>query len=346
MSSVQVDGLRRRFVWRACGLGLALVLGCTGVVRMVGLGPDGVVLGIFLAAAIVILTIRVLSGIWSKSVLELLEQLRASLGVVSQTQNEGNIKEEIGDFCGRLAFMTEGSRHEQEQRRRLVADVFHAVGQPLTALRCVLEVALRTPKSAEQYRKRLEDALGQAERMARLTVQFRRLAHAIDFDDQGKSCRFDESLESAREEIAALAEIRQIQMSIVAAPAVMVPGERQRLSEALFYILEFSVDCAPPQTEVVARSEIRREGLIFTVTSKVVNGKGVTCAADVVPLEVESANPDSTFGLRIAEHIVEKLGGRLDRELRAGSQVLRATIPVLQILLEKSVAEHCVGSVT
>ena len=304
-------------------------------------GQDGMLLGIFLGLAIFIVTVRVLSDIWAKSSIELLAQVKMPLGLEPEaTSAARNVANDVDEICGHLWHVSQGLYREQEQRRRLLADVFHALGQPLTALRCSLEVGLRMPRTAEQYRKRLEDALEQAERMARLCLQFRRLAEAIDHDDRGKRCRIDEAVSKAHEEISAMAEVKDIQLSVVPPRAVMIPGDRERMSEAVFYMLEFSVDGAPPGSEVLVRSEMAGEGVVVSVKSKVsAAGTPVAFPPATEFSEPEGNTSSSMFGLRIAEHIVTRVGGRLDRELLADTQTVRAMLPIVRVLNGKEVAE-------
>jgi len=336
-----VESLRRAFLFRTFAFCAALLLGCTGVFRLAQHGRDGLVLGIFLAAAIFMVAVRMFSDIWAKSSVELLGFVRIPLGLGDErTSADRNVAQNVEEICGHLGHVTQGLYREHEQRRRLLAQVFHALGQPITALRCSLEVGLRMPRKAEEYRQRLEDGLEQAERMARLCSQFRRLAEAIDGDDQGKTCRIDESVSMAQEEITALAEMKGIQLSVVPPPAVMIPGDRERVSEAVFYMLEFSVDGAPPGSEVLVRSEIAGEGVVLSVKSKVsAAGTPVMFPSEMQFIEPEGNTSSNMFGLRIAEHIVTRVRGTLERELLADTQTIRATLPIVRVLNGRDVAE-------
>ena len=329
-----VAPLRRAFLLRTMAFSAALLLGCMGVIRLVQMGRDGLVLGIFLAAGILILTVRILSDIWEKSSVELLAKVREPMGLgIERSPVEQDLAKNIDGICGHLDRARQGLYREQEQGRRLLADVFHALGQPLTALRCSLEVGLRIPRQQEEYRQRLEDALEQAERMARLCAQFRRLADAMDRPPRPVACRIDESLSRAQEEISALAEVKGIQLCVVPPPAVMVAGDRERVSEAVFCILEFSIDGAPAGSELRVHWETTREGLVLSVESNVSGGSATEAFVRDHDFSALDANtPGSMFGLRIAEQIMTQLGGRLDRELSADRQIVCAAFPVVRML--------------
>jgi heavy metal sensor kinase len=71
------------------------------------------------------------------------------------------LAETLNDMLGRLeaAFA---------QMRRFTADAAHELRTPLTALRGGLEVALRAPRSAEEYARVLRDSLEEVDRLTRL----------------------------------------------------------------------------------------------------------------------------------------------------------------------------------
>ncbi len=67
-------------------------------------------------------------------------------------------------------------------RQQRIADRFHALNQPLTTLCCSLELALSQPRTAEQYRDNLRDALTYAEQVAGLARGLREMLEAENAD--------------------------------------------------------------------------------------------------------------------------------------------------------------------
>ncbi len=64
----------------------------------------------------------------------------------------------------------------RSDRKELISDLFHALNQPLTTLRCSLELTLHQPvRAAEQYREALNHALDHAEQVVRLVSGIREL---------------------------------------------------------------------------------------------------------------------------------------------------------------------------
>jgi signal transduction histidine kinase len=62
--------------------------------------------------------------------------------------------------------------------RELLADLFHALNQPLAALRCSCELALLAPRTAEQYRDCLQTALQKTEQVSLLSKGIREFLEA------------------------------------------------------------------------------------------------------------------------------------------------------------------------
>lgn len=328
----RLERLRGRFLLLACAPMSGLLVSCGAVLWLVWVGPQGVLLSIFLAAAIVLLLMRALSAIWSATSLDLLEEVGRPLRVGEAIAAGRDLESAFEELQAHYELAAKQARKAQEHRRRLLAEIFHALAQPLTTLRCRLELGLRTPRSPEEYRTCLADSLDQAERTVRLILQFRNLAEIIDCGHAGETCRFDESLKIASEEIGALAEVRQIQIYVQPAPAVVVSGNGQCVSQMLFHLLQFSLDSAPAESELLARTERSRGALIFTVESKL---EAATKAPDselqARAEESGNQNPMRTLGLTVAEHILESLGGSLERDLLGDCQVLRATLPVVGV---------------
>jgi len=58
---------------------------------------------------------------------------------------------------------------------QLLDDLFHALSQPLTTLRCCLDLSLRRSPTSKQNRQELESALQAVESVTRLVADIREL---------------------------------------------------------------------------------------------------------------------------------------------------------------------------
>src|SRR6266705_830270 len=83
------------------------------------------------------------------------------------------------------------------ERRELIFDLFHALNQPLTTLRCSLELTLHQPRTAKQYRDSLAGALRHTEQITWLTTDLRELLEADDASDDRKVLALEVCLRKA-----------------------------------------------------------------------------------------------------------------------------------------------------
>lgn len=342
-----LEPLRRRFLLRGAAVIAGMLAGAGGVAWLSTVGRHGLILAVFSAVLMLVLCTRALSEMWSNAGLELLEKFRTPLVAPEcATRLSKDLEESFDHLRDYVTATVQHARHMNDQRKQLLAEVFHALAQPLTTLRCSLELTARSPRTADEYRTRVGEALDQAERAARVTAQLRHLAEAIEYEHQGESCRFDESLNLATEEIAALGEIRHVKVRMVPGPAVTVSGDGQRVAEALFHMLEFSLDCAPRETELVARGEMGDEALIFEVESRVTNKVDPSDRDENHTRREADLGANATLGIRVADHILQTVGGKLERELRSDTQVLRATLPLAQASAEQEMAASLAATVS
>jgi len=99
------------------------------------------------------------------------------------------------------------------ERERFVSELFHALSQPLTGLRCLLEVALRQPAlSLPESRCALEQALDATERLYQSVLFIRQLAEA-ERTPPLTCVRLDEVLREAYNEILPVAESLEVEVS-------------------------------------------------------------------------------------------------------------------------------------
>lgn len=127
-----------------------------------------------------------------------------------------------------------------ESQKKFVQDASHEVRSPLAALSCRLEVALRQPRTAEEYRQVMEGALKDATRLKALTEDLFLLARA-DSDAAFIELRevdLPEILAVVHEQLKPLAETRGIDFSLDAQAGCKVYGDFARLTQAFRNVAE------------------------------------------------------------------------------------------------------------
>jgi hypothetical protein len=141
-----------------------------------------------------------------------------------------------------------------EEQQQLVADLFHALNQPLTALRCSLELALAKPLTAEQYRATLSRGVKDAAQVAWFSAGIRELLGASDPGDRRQNLALDRYLEDVVSDLLPLAESKGVSLSCTCLSRCKVYFEPHRLRQALFHLLEIGLE--PGKPDSVARIQL------------------------------------------------------------------------------------------
>lgn len=137
----------------------------------------------------------------------------------------------------------------QRQDRSPLAQLLHALNQPLTGLQCSMEVALAAPRTVEQYRQGLRDGL-------ELTARMRLLVDAIRevVDGQERTPGESEVLDLASvlrdtlSDLAPVAEQKRIRITVCGSAAVW--AEPRRCAALLFQSLEAVISLAAVASEL------------------------------------------------------------------------------------------------
>ena len=151
------------------------------------------------------------------------------------------------------AIASTGSRLEQES---LLPELLHALSQPLTSLRCSLEVTLLQPRDSEEYRRRLRESLKLTED---ITVLARGIRELIDVEQPVAAPRgvaLDKLLRCAVRELLPLADAEGITLSLLCSPSLMTQGDAQQLFTAVTHFLSFLLNLARKGEEVSVQAVV------------------------------------------------------------------------------------------
>lgn len=155
----------------------------------------------------------------------------------------------------------------RSERQALLADLFHALHQPLTTLQCALELAEHQPYSEDQYRNLVSDALEQVEQVAELVSGLRELFEAEDPGESRKAVELGSYLQEAVEELLPVAESRQVKLALHyrALPSVM--ADPRRFRHALFHFIEGAIESAAPGSVVTLEAMVRGGQALLELTA-------------------------------------------------------------------------------
>ena len=206
-----------------------------------------------------------------------------------------------------------------ESQKRFTADASHELRTPLTNLQGHIEVALRNPRSAEEYRHTLEIALSETKRMTRLVGDLLTLSRA------------DAGLLQLRLGTSNLAEIAadsghafrhrfetaNLELMVEGPGEVMVTCDRDRLRQVVDNLIDNALRHAPRGSSVrIILSENSAESTLTVVDS----GPGLSAEEQRHVFErfyrTDPSRATDTggtgLGLSIAKAMMEAHGGSIE----------------------------------
>ena len=210
-------------------------------------------------------------------------------------------------------------------QHRFVADASHELRTPLTILRGEIDVALRRPRSTEEYAEVLQSSREEIERLSRLTENLLTLARA----DAGQALVRREPVnleEIAREvcrKLTPLSEQRKVTLDCAALEAVVVSGDSVALEQILFNLVENALRYTPPGEGATVRVAARGGEAVVEIED---HGSGI--APEHLPhlferfYRVDKARSrefgGAGLGLSIVKTLLEAHGGRVEVRSEVG----------------------------
>ena len=265
-------------------------------------------------------------------------QLDRRLAATNPDDELGQLARTLNDMIGRL----ERSFFEV---RRFTADAAHELRTPLSMMRTAAEVALRSPRSPEQDGRLLEDLLEEFERLARLVSQLLFLCR----EDVGlptgprEAVRLDEVIREVAGHMQVMAEEKAVSLEVLSSGTRVVQGDRDRLRQLLFNLLDNAIKYTPPGGRVSVR-DLSSNG----TAEIVVSDTGIGIPAKHLPHVFErfyrvdparGTEGGTGLGLSICRSITEAHQGRLlvESEFGRGTSVTLSLPAVSEGALETSI---------
>jgi len=145
-------------------------------------------------------------------------------------------------------------------QQRFIADASHELRTPLTILRGEIEVALRKPRSADEYREVLQSNKEEIELLSRLTDNLLTLARAdagqivIHRDQIG----LVELVREVSEKLRPAAQVRGVEIDIEADGETVLSCDRMQIERVLFNLIDNAISYSPRDEKV--KVEISGDG--------------------------------------------------------------------------------------
>ena len=258
-------------------------------------------------------------------------QLGRRLEVPATGDELQRLSETLNDMLARLeaAFA---------ETTRFTADASHELRTPVSLIRTTAEVALRRPRSAEEYRQALEGIVQESERTSVLVEDLLTLTRADAGADAWSPSRVDlrALIDGLRGKLTTMCENRGLTLRLdVPGERVLVDGEQAALGRLVVILVDNATKYtpAPGKVRVTLRSANGAAELEVADT-------GIGIAAEDLPRVFDrfyradkARSRDSGgagLGLSIAKWIAERHGGRITIESEARNGCLaRVRLPGL-----------------
>ena len=212
-----------------------------------------------------------------------------------------------------------------QEMRQFTADASHELQTPLTILKGEMEVALRSPRSPEEYQRILKSALEEIDRIARLVDGLLLLARA----DAGvlrmdrRPVDLAQLVEEVYGQIRILAEARSVNLRLGPVEPISVQGDYAHLRRLLLNLVDNAVKYTPPGGHVTISLQSNGGWASIRVDDA---GMGIPPEdqARIFQRFYRSAEARSRgeggagLGLCIARSIAEAHGGRIEVESATG----------------------------
>ncbi len=212
------------------------------------------------------------------------------------------------------------------REKRASADISHELRTPLAALTTTLEVALRKPRSAEDYRQTIEDARQIGRQISVLVDRMLKLAWLDSGADQVQSeaVDIDQLVDGCASIGKPLAEAQGLKFAVNAERPLTMRTDPDKVREVVMNLLHNAIEYNRPGGAIELHARSFESGIVLEVCD---TGIGI-------PLEMQgkiferfyrgdpsrnAAGVHAGLGLAIVKEYVDRLGGRLSIESQVGA---------------------------
>jgi signal transduction histidine kinase len=201
--------------------------------------------------------------------------------------------------------------------RSPLAQLLHALNQPLTGLQCSMEVALAGARTPEQYVRGLREGLELTERMRALVEAIREVVDGEEEKGEDSvTAELNTVLREVADDLGPVAEAKRvcIRLDCAAGPALLVRTARQRLAAMVFRLLDSALSLAA-----------RGSALRIETGGGVPAGGWMRIGWHAGGPRIESSRAE--LGLLVAQAGWERAGAEWNRERRENLETVRVGLP-------------------
>jgi signal transduction histidine kinase len=249
----------------------------------------------------------------------------------------GELSHELVPIHDRLAQTLDQLREAFEREKQAVADISHELRTPVASLLATIDITLRKPRTAEQYKQALEDCRLLTKQLGGLVERVMTLAYLDAGHTQVSTAPTDATdlASGCAAVIRPLAESHGLTLNTDLRPTPPVDTDADKLREVVINLLHNAVEYNKPGGSITLAVRREKNGGPLVVE---VSDTGIGMSADVRGRIFErfyraDASRTATgvhagLGLSIVKEYVSRLGGTIsvESEVDRGS-TFRVTLP-------------------
>jgi two-component system, OmpR family, sensor kinase len=205
---------------------------------------------------------------------------RIAAGDLTQRLAVPQTADEIGRLASTFNDMIARLEASFRQIQRFSADASHELRTPLTVMKGETELALRRPRSPEDYRVVLESSLEEIDRMTRIVDDLLFLSRADlgEIRMESLPVRLDSLVEDVQRQAAVLGQEKDVQVLVSHIEPAMVRGDELRLRELILNLVDNAVKYSHPGGKV--EMALHRENREKPEARLVVSDQGIGMSAE------------------------------------------------------------------
>ena len=191
-----------------------------------------------------------------------------------------NPNDELGELSMTLNQAFDRLETSMDSMRRFTSDAAHELRSPVAVLRTEAEIALRKPRSAEEYRSVIETTLAETIRLSAIVDQLLTLSR----HDSGVQAMLTDEvpagaiLSDVAARFKATASEKGIDLSVDEIPACFLAGHELWLSQLFSNLIDNAIKFTPTGGQVAVSARVDRDNVTF-----VVEDSGIGIEAKNVP---------------------------------------------------------------
>ncbi len=251
--------------------------------------------------------------------------------------DQDGLPRELKPIAGRMAVTLEQLKRVFEREKQAAADISHELRTPVAALLTTLDITLRKPRSAEEYREVLQDCRNSGQQINQLVERLLTLARLDAGADMLRPRDVDVAAltDQCVALVRPLAEARGLSLNVHHNGPAALYADPDKLREVLTNLLHNAIEYNKPNGSIDVQVERSNGTLAMEVRD---TGIGISPEARKRIFErfyrADSSRhsgdtPHAGLGLAIVKGYVDLMGGSIDVDSTQGAgTTFRVRLPV------------------